>query len=166
MRDVQTQRCWKRGSGDGQRLKDYCTTERSFNAVSALCVAVERRGSTLTSTICKGYRRQPIAKSGKFVWCACLSWTALDCKKRTVLCFLPSWITLPFERGFALGKRERFDVTARSDKSHKQRQVHRAVAQVKESMRKRRTASTEPISKKVIKLRGAWRDHRFPEPLS
>ena len=35
--------CWKRGSGDGQRLSlyDYGTTERSFNAV-------ERRGSTLT----------------------------------------------------------------------------------------------------------------------
>ena len=33
--DVQRQRCWKRGSGDGQRLSlyDYSTTERSFNAV-------------------------------------------------------------------------------------------------------------------------------------
>ena len=43
VRDVQRQRCWKRGSGDGQRLSlyDYGTTERSFNAV-------ERRGSTLT----------------------------------------------------------------------------------------------------------------------
>ena len=32
---VQRQRCWKRGSGDGQRLShyDYDTTERSFNAV-------------------------------------------------------------------------------------------------------------------------------------
>ena len=39
---VQRQRCWKRGSGDGQTLSlyDYGTTERSFNAV-------ERRGSTL-----------------------------------------------------------------------------------------------------------------------
>ena len=39
----QRQRCWKRGSGDVQRLSlyDYCTTDRSFNAV-------ERRGSTLT----------------------------------------------------------------------------------------------------------------------
>ena len=35
-------------SGHGQRLGDYGTTERSFNAVSALCVAVERRGSKLT----------------------------------------------------------------------------------------------------------------------
>ena len=35
VRDVQRQRCWKRGSGDGQRLSlyDYGTTERSFNAV-------------------------------------------------------------------------------------------------------------------------------------
>ena len=42
VRDVQRQRSWKCGSGDGQRLGlyDYGTTERSFNAV-------ERRGSTL-----------------------------------------------------------------------------------------------------------------------
>ena len=35
VRDVQRQRCWKRGSGDGQRLSlyDNGTTERSFNAV-------------------------------------------------------------------------------------------------------------------------------------
>ena len=43
------QRCCKRGtgSGDGQRLSlyDYGTTERSFNAF-------ERRGSTLTWTVC------------------------------------------------------------------------------------------------------------------
>ena len=51
LRDVQRQRCWKRGSGDGQRRWDYDTTERSFNAISALCVAVERRASTLT--VCK-----------------------------------------------------------------------------------------------------------------
>ena len=47
MRDVQRQRCSKRGSGDGQRLSlyDYGTTERSFHAV-------ERWGSTLTCTVC------------------------------------------------------------------------------------------------------------------
>ena len=46
MRDVQRQRCCKRGSGDWQRCSlDYGTTERSFNAV-------ERRGSTLTCTVC------------------------------------------------------------------------------------------------------------------
>ena len=44
LRDVHRQRCWKRGSEDGQRRWDYDTTERSFNAISALCVAVERRG--------------------------------------------------------------------------------------------------------------------------
>ena len=35
VRDVQKQRCWKRGSGDGQRLSlyDYGTTERSFHAI-------------------------------------------------------------------------------------------------------------------------------------
>ena len=43
LRDEQRQRCWKRGSGDGQRLSlwDYGTTDRSFNVVA-------RRGSTLT----------------------------------------------------------------------------------------------------------------------
>ena len=47
VRDVQRQRCSKRGSGDGQRLclYDYGTTERSFHAV-------ERWGSTLTCTVC------------------------------------------------------------------------------------------------------------------
>ena len=47
VRDVQRQRCSKRGSGDGQRLSlyDYGTTERSFHAV-------ERWGSTLTCTVC------------------------------------------------------------------------------------------------------------------
>ena len=35
--DVQRQRCWKRGSGDGQRLclYDHGKTERSFNAVDS-----------------------------------------------------------------------------------------------------------------------------------
>ena len=47
VRDVQGQRCWKRGSGDGQRLSlyDYGTTERSFNAVERWC-------STFTWTVC------------------------------------------------------------------------------------------------------------------
>ena len=47
VRDVQRQRCSKRGSGDGQRLSpyDYGTTERSFHAF-------ERWGSTLTCTVC------------------------------------------------------------------------------------------------------------------
>ena len=43
--------CWKRGSGDGQRLGlyDHGTTERSFNAV-------ERRGSTLNLNSLHGSR--------------------------------------------------------------------------------------------------------------
>ena len=44
LRDVERHRCWKRGSGDGQRLWDYFTARLSdlqFNAV-------DKRGSTLT----------------------------------------------------------------------------------------------------------------------
>ena len=44
LRDVERQRCWKRGSGDGQRLWDSFTARLSdlqFNAVA-------KRGSTLT----------------------------------------------------------------------------------------------------------------------
>ena len=45
--NVQRQHKWKRGSGDGQRLSlyDYGTSDQSFNAV-------ERQGSTLTWTVC------------------------------------------------------------------------------------------------------------------
>ena len=82
--DVQRQH-WNRGSGDGQRLWDYDTTERYFNAVSVLCIAVERRGSTLTQTTSK-LGQQPIAKSGTFVRCV-YSRTALDCKKKTIYAF-------------------------------------------------------------------------------
>ena len=46
--------------------------------------------------------RQPIARSGKFVRRA-YSRMALGCENTTVLCFLPSWSTLLFDRG--LGKR-------------------------------------------------------------
>ena len=50
-RDAQREGCWKRGSGDGQRLSlyDHGTTERSFNAV-------ERRGSTLNLNSLHGSR--------------------------------------------------------------------------------------------------------------
>ena len=41
LRDVKRQRCWKRGSRDGQRLWDYFTSDLQFNAV-------DKRGSTLT----------------------------------------------------------------------------------------------------------------------
>ena len=74
----------------------------------------------------------------------------LDCKKTTVLCFLPSWRTLLFERDYG-GKMERFDVAARSEtlnpiwQSHKQRRLR---YQVKKRTPEQRTANTEPISKK------------------
>ena len=103
VRDVQRQRCWKRGSGDGQRLSlcDYGTTERFFMPLKG-----EVRRSPEQSA------RQPIARSGKFVRRA-HSRRALDCEKTTVLCFLPSWSTLLFESG--LGGEGRFDVSARSE---------------------------------------------------
>ena len=55
---------------------------------------------------------QPIARSGKFVRHAS-SRSALGCEETTVLCFLPSWSTLLFERG--LGEEGRFDVASRSE---------------------------------------------------
>ena len=55
---------------------------------------------------------QPIARSGKFVRRAS-SQRALGCEETTVLCFLPSWSTLLFERG--LGEEGRFDVASRSE---------------------------------------------------
>ena len=71
VRVVQRQRCWKRGSGDGQRLSlyDYGRTERSFNAV-------ERPGEVRRSP--EQSARQPIERSGKFVQRA-YSRRALDC---------------------------------------------------------------------------------------
>ena len=53
------QRCWKRGSGGGQRLSlyDYGTTERSFNVV-------ERWGSTLTCTVCTAAYREDVLICG------------------------------------------------------------------------------------------------------
>ena len=66
--------------------------------------------------------RQPIARSGKFVRRA-YSRRALDCEKTTVLCFLPSWSTLLFERG--LGGDGRFDVAARSETPNASCQNHK-----------------------------------------
>ena len=127
LRNVQRQRCWKRGSGDGQRLslRDYGTTERSFNAVQRLTGEVRRSAPERL----QGHRRQPIARSGKFVRRA-YSRRALDCEKTTVLCFLLSWstlcIVLLFEIRGGWGEEGRFDVAARSEtpktscQSHKQ----------------------------------------------
>ena len=114
VRDVQRQRCSKRGSGDGQRLSlyDYGTTERSFRAV-------ERWGSTLTCTVCMA------ADSEELQICTtCLFAESVGLWKRrryvllvcmlSHVCFLPSWSwsTLLFERG--LGEEGRFDVASRS----------------------------------------------------
>ena len=88
LRDVQRHCCWNSDSGarDGQRLWNYGATERSFNAVSAMCVArFDAHANRLQD------RRQPIAKSGNFVRAS--SRTALNCKKKTILSFLPSLST-------------------------------------------------------------------------
>ena len=66
--------------------------QRSFNVVSAMCLAIERRGSTLTVNRLQGHRRQWQWKAGNLY--AAYSRTVLDCKKTTVFCFLPSWSTL------------------------------------------------------------------------
>ena len=66
--------------------------------------------------------RQPIARSGKFVRRA-YSRRALGCEKTTVLCFLPSWSTLLFERG--LGEERRFDVASRSETPKTSCQIHK-----------------------------------------
>ena len=107
----------------------------------------------------QGHRRQAlIAKSGKFVR-RVYSRTALDCKKMTVLCFLPSssWSTLLCERG--VGGRGR-DLTWQPAVKHQSPAAKatnsdscdRAAAQVKKRIPEQRTASTEQISKKGIKL--------------
>ena len=93
-----------------------------------------------------------MVKSGKFV--RAYLQTALDRKKKTIFCFLLSLSTPRplFERG--LGKRERFDMAARSEtpkpscQCHKQRQLRPRSGPSKERILvpKQRTASTEPIS--------------------
>ena len=103
--------------------------------------------------------RQPITRSGKFVQRAYLR-RALGCEKTTVLilCFLPSWSTLLFERG--LGEEGRFDVPSRSEtpktscQNHKQQLLRPRSGPSKAAHIKtgERTASTEQILKKGIKL--------------
>ena len=174
LRDVERQRCWKRGNGDGQRLWDYFAARLSDLSIpltsdvrrspepsarpSAAADSEERQICKLTTCLfeesvglclcflpsCVMYKdnavgnvvaetgrdlvfmttarlsdlsmqlkgevrrspeqsaRQPIARSGKFVRRAYSRWV-LGCEKTTVLCFLPSWSTLLFERGW--GKR-------------------------------------------------------------
>ena len=103
VRDVQRQRCCKRGCGDGRDFV-FMTTAR-LSDLSMLLKGKVRRSPEQSA-------RQPIARSGKFSRRA-YSRRALDCEKTTVSCFIPSWSTLLFERG--LGEERRFDVAARSE---------------------------------------------------
>ena len=112
--DVQTQR---QGNVVAEPSRDlvFMTTARLSDLSMSLKGEVRRSPEQSA--------RQPIAKSCKFLRRA-YSRKALDCEKTTVLCFLPSWSTLLFERGFGLeGK---FYVAARSEapkpscQSHKQ----------------------------------------------
>ena len=90
---------------------------------------------------------QPIARSSKFVRRAS-SRRALGCEETTVLCFLPSWSPLLFEKGLGEEGRfdgeGRFDVASRSETPIHQRPAakttninccDRAVAQVKQHKR-------------------------------
>ena len=106
MRDVQRQRCCKRGTGVGEMGRDllFMTTARLSDLSMPLKGEVRRSPEQSA--------RQPIARSGKFARGA-YSRRALDCEKTTVLCFHPSWSTLLFERG--LGEEGRFDVAARRE---------------------------------------------------
>ena len=98
----------QRRPGGSRAISDLVTTARlsdlsmrSFNAVESKV----RRSPEQSA-------RQPIARSSKFVLRA-YSPRALDCEKTMVLCFLPSWSTLLFERG--LGEEGRPDVAASSE---------------------------------------------------
>ena len=123
VRDVQRQRCWKRGSGDGQRLTRL--SDRSMPLKGEVRRSPEQSA------------RQPIARSDKFVRHAYLR-RVLGCENTTVLCFLPSWSTLLFER--RLG--ERGDLTCYPAVKHQSpaakttnsNYCNRAVAQVKQHM--------------------------------
>ena len=123
---VQRQRCWKRGSGTGRDLV-FMTSARLSD------LSVPLKGEVRRSPEQSAW--QPIARSGKFVWRA-YQRRALGCEETTVLCFLPSWSTLLFERG--LGEEGRFNVASRSEtakpaaKTTNSNCCDRAVAQVKQ----------------------------------
>ena len=73
VRDVQRQRCSKRGSGDGQRLSLQVMITARLSDLS-----MPLRGEVRRSPVQSA--RQPIARSGKFVRRA-YSRRALDCEK-------------------------------------------------------------------------------------
>ena len=156
LRDVQRQHCWKRGSRGGQRLWDYSTTERSFNVVSALCVAVERQGSMLTMNCLQGHRRQPIAKSGKFVRGLFADSVGLQNDDGLVLSLIVEHTSRSLRGVLGRGRDLTWQpaVTHQSPaaKATNRDSCNRAAAQVKKRIPEQRTASTEPISKKGIKL--------------
>ena len=149
--DVQRQCCWNRGNKDVQRLWEYSHDWAIFQCRFSF---VRRRWKGRFDAHVNHLqdRREPIAKSGKFVRHA-YSRTALDCKKTKVLCFLPSWNTLLLERGLWKRERLKFDVAARSKtpkprcyaKATNSDSCGRAVAQVKKCIPEQRTVSTEPI---------------------
>ena len=83
LRDVQRQRCWKRGSGDGQRLSLWDNVRHDWAIFR--CRWQARFDAHLNRL--QGHRRQPIARSGKFVMItACLFAESVG----MCLCFLPS----------------------------------------------------------------------------
>ena len=154
VRDVQRQRCSKRGSGDGQRLSlyDYGTTEQSFNAV-------ERWGSALTCTVCTAADSEE-----RQICTTCLFAESVRLWKRRrsylYVCFLPSWSwsTLLFERGVG-GRGEIWRGIPQSNTKDQlpKPQTATVAAQVKQHIPeqpgwKNNITSTEQISKKGIKL--------------
>ena len=99
LRNVQRQRCCKRGSGDSMadgmgRDSVFMTTARMSDLSMPLKGEVRRSPEQSA--------RQPLARSSKFARRA-YSRRAVDCEKMTILCFFPTWSTLLFERGW--GKR-------------------------------------------------------------
>ena len=150
LRDVQRQRCWKRGSGDGQRLSlwDYGTTERSINVV-------DRRGSTLIWTVCKAADSEE-----RQICTTCLFAESVGLWKDDGLMLSPIVEHSSVWEG--LGEEGRFDVAPRSEtpkpscQSHKQQLLLPRSGPSKaahtRTTRGERTASTEQISKKGIKL--------------
>ena len=160
VRDVQRQRCSKRGSGDWQRLSpyDYGTTERSFHAV-------ERWGSTLTCTVCTAADSEE-----RQICTTCLFAESLGLWKRRrsylYVCFL-MYAFSHRDRGahFCLrgGWGKRGDLTWHPAVKHQRPAAKttnsnccdRAAAQVSRSEQpgwKTASRSTEQISKKGIKL--------------
>ena len=145
---------WKYGSGDGQRLglrHDWAIFHIPFPHCGSSLKGEVRRSPGPSA------RPSAAANSEELQSWRVYSWTALDCEKTMVLCFLPSWSTLLFERELQ-GKRG--DLTRQPAVKHQSpaakttnsNSCDHAVAQVKQHIPEQRSESTEPISKKGIKL--------------